>query len=87
MDITLKNIEIDPETVDRIIIAEMLEQYNTLKHEIKIQKDIKNPEKYQGEDLEYNIKLLDAVTLVYKHYTPSTDWLEEMEVNKTRGGR
>ena len=79
MDITLKNIEIDLDTADRIIVAAMLEQYNTIKLEIKIQKDIENPEKYQGEDLEYNIKLLDAVTLVYKHYTPSTDWLEEMK--------
>jgi hypothetical protein len=87
MDITLKNIEIDFETAERIIIAEMFEQYNTIKLEIKIQKDIKNPEKYQEEDLEYNIKLLDAVTLIYKHYTPSSDWLEDMEVNKTRDGR
>jgi hypothetical protein len=79
MNITLKNIEIDFETAERITVAEMLEQYNIIKDEIKIQKDIKNPEKYQEEDLEYNIKFLDAVTLVYKHYTPYTEWLEEMK--------
>jgi hypothetical protein len=87
IDITLKNIEVDFETADRIIVAEMLDQYNTIKREIKIQKDIKNPEKYQEEDLEYNIKLLDAVTIVFKHYTVPSDWLEEMEVNITRDGR
>ena len=72
-------IEIDFETVDRIIQAEMFDQYSNLKQEIKEQKTIENPEDYQKEDLEYNEKLLDAVETMLKHYTEHSKWPEELK--------
>ena len=72
-------IEIDFETVDRIIQAEMFDQYSNLKQEIKEQKTIKNPLDYQKEDLEYNEKLLDAVETMLKHYTEHSKWPEELK--------
>jgi hypothetical protein len=79
IDLKLKNIEIDVETADRIIVAEMLDQYSTLKEEIKKQKTIENPMDYQKEDLEYNEKFLDAVKSMLKHYTVHSEWPEEMK--------
>jgi len=76
MDITLKNIEIDNETADRIVVAVMREQHNYIKQEIEIQKKISNLKEHEKEDLEYNLRYLDAVVLVYKHYTAPSDWSE-----------
>ena len=56
VDLKFKNIEIDVETADRIIVAEMLDQYSNLKQEIKELKTIENPSDYQKEDLEDNEK-------------------------------
>ena len=72
-------IEIDFETADRIIQAEIFDQYSNLKQEIKKQKTIKNPLDYQKEDLEYNEKLLDAVETMLKHYTVPSEWPEGMK--------
>ena len=79
VDLKLKNIEIDIETADRIIVAEMFDQYSNLKQEIKEQKTIENPMDYQKEDLEYNEKLLDAVETMLKHYTVLSEWPEELK--------
>ena len=79
VDLKLKNIEIDIETADRIIVAEMLDQYSNLKQEIKELKTIENPSDYQKEDLEDNEKLLDAVITILKHYTTIDDWPEELK--------
>ena len=46
-------IEIDFETSDAIVQAEMFDQYSTLKQEIKEQKTIEKPLDYQKEDLKY----------------------------------
>ena len=73
------NIDIDFETVERIVQAEMFDQYSNLKQEIKEQKTIENPEDYQKEDLEYNEKLLDAVETMLKHYTVPSEWPEGMK--------
>ena len=78
-DLKLKNIEIDFETVEYIIQAEMLDQYSTLKQEIKKQKTIENPMDYQKEDLEYNEKLLDAVETMLKYYTVPSERPEELK--------
>ena len=78
-DLKLKNIEIDFETVEYIIQAEMLDQYSTLKQEIKKQKTIENPMDYQKEDLEYNEKFLDAVKMMLKHYIVRSEWPEELK--------
>ena len=72
-------IEIDFETVDRIIQAEMFDQYSNLKQEIKEQKTIENPLDYQKEDLKYNEKLLDAAGMMLKHYTEHSKLPEELK--------
>ncbi len=79
IDFKLKNVDIDFETVDRIIVAEMFDQYSNLKQEIKEQKTIENPMDYQKEDLEYNEKFLDAVKTMLKHYTTRSEWPEELK--------
>jgi hypothetical protein len=79
VDLKLKNIEIDVETADRIIVAEMFDQYSILKQEIKKQKTIENPMDYQKEDLEYNEKFLDAVKTMLKHYTVPSERPEELK--------
>ena len=72
-------IEIDFETSDAIVQAEMFDQYSTLKQEIKEQKTIENPLDYQKEDLQYNEKFLDAVKTMLKHYTVQSEWSEELK--------
>ena len=72
-------IDISFETVDRIIQAEMFDQYSNLKQEIKEQKTINNPMDYQKEDLKYNEKFLDAVKTMLKHYTARSEWPEELK--------
>ena len=79
IDLKLKNIEIDFETVERIIQAEMFDQYSIIKQEIKEQKTIENPMDYQKEDLEYNEKFLDAVKMMLKHYIVRSEWPEELK--------
>ena len=79
VDFKLKNVEIDFETADRIIVAEMFDQYSILKQEIKKQKTIENPLDYQKEDLKYNEKFLDAVKTMLKHYTAQSEWPEELK--------
>ena len=79
VDFKLKNVEIDFETADRIIVAEMFDQYSILKQEIKEQKTINNPKGYQKEDLKYNEKFLDAVKTMLKHYTAQSEWPEELK--------
>ena len=73
------NVDIDFETVERIIVAEMFDQYSNIKQEIKEQKTIENPMDYQKEDLEYNEKFLDAVKTMLKHYTARSEWPEELK--------
>ena len=72
-------IDIDFETSDAIVQAEMFDQYSTLKQEIKKQKTIENPLDYQKEDLKYNEKFLDAVKTMLKHYTARSEWPEELK--------
>ena len=72
-------IEIDFETSDAIVQAEMFDQYSTLKQEIKKQKTIDNPLDYQKEDLKYNEKFLVAVKTMLKHYTAQSEWPEELK--------
>ena len=79
VDSKLKNIEIDFETADRIVSAEMFDQYYNLKKEIEYQKTIKNPLNYQKEDLEYNEKFLEAVKTMLKHYIAHSEWPEELK--------
>ena len=79
VDFKLKNVEIDFETADRIVVAVMLDQYSNLKQEIKEQKTIDNPMDYQKEDLKYNEKFLDAVKTMLKHYTALSEWPEELK--------
>ena len=79
IDFKLKNVDIDFETVERIIVAEMFDQYSNIKQEIKEQKTIENPMDYQKEDLEYNEKFLDAVKTMLKHYTARSEWPEELK--------
>ena len=79
IDLKFKSIEIDCETVDSIIVAEMFDQYSILKQEIKKQKTFENPKDYQKEDLKYNEKFLDAVKTMLKHYTVRSEWPEELK--------
>ena len=79
VDLKLNNVEIDIETADRIIVAEMFDQYSSIKQEIKEQKTIENPLDYQKEDLKYNEKFLDAVKMMLKHYTVQSERPEELK--------
>ena len=72
-------IEIDYETVDRIVSTEMFEQYYSLKGDIKKQKTNENPEEYQKENLKYSEKVLDACGIMLKHYTAQSKWPEELK--------
>lgn len=72
-------IEIDFETADNIVQAEMFDQYSIFKQEIKEQKTIENPLDYQKKDLQYNEKFLDAVKTMLKHYTAYSKWPEELK--------
>ena len=67
------------EMADRIVSAEMFEQYDNLKQDIAAQKTIEKPEDYQKEDLKYNEKFLDAVVTILKHYTEHSKWPEELK--------
>tara|TARA_Y100000296_G_scaffold76828_1_gene97819 strand:- start:14 stop:265 length:252 start_codon:yes stop_codon:yes gene_type:complete len=79
IDLKLNNVEVDENTTDRIIVAEMFDQYSILKQEIKKQKTIENLLDYQKEDLKYNEKFLDAVKTMLKHYTVHSEWPEELK--------
>jgi hypothetical protein len=72
-------VKIDFETADGIVIASMVDQYHNLKKEIEWLKTIKNPLKYQKEDIEYNEKFLGAVVAIIKHYAVYSSWPEEMQ--------
>ena len=72
-------VKIDFETADGIVIASMVDQYHNLKYEIEWRKPLKNPLKYQKEDLEYNEKFLGAVVAIIKHYAVYSSWPEEMQ--------
>ena len=72
-------IDISFETIDGIVQAELFDQYNNLKQEIKEQKTIENPLDYQKEDLKYNEKFLDAVKTMLKHYIVHSEWPEELK--------
>ena len=67
------------EMTDRIVSAEMFEQYDNLKQDIAYQKTIEKPEDYQKEDLKYNEKFLDSVVTILKHYTVHSKWPEELK--------
>ena len=67
------------EMADRIVSAEMFEQYYNLKQDIAAQKTIEKPEDYQKEDLKYNEKFLDAVVTILKHYIEHSKWPEELK--------
>jgi len=67
------------EMADRIVSAEMFEQYDNLKQDIAYQKTIEKPEDYQKEDLKYNEKFLDSVVTILKHYTVHSKWPEELK--------
>ena len=67
------------EMADRIVSAEMFEQYDNLKQDIAYQKTIEKPEDYQKEDLKYNEKFLDAVKTMLKHYTALSELPEELK--------
>ena len=71
-------IEIDFETVDRIVSTEMFEQYYSLKGDIKKQKTNENPEEYQKENLKYSEKVLVACGIMLKHYTAHSKWPAEL---------
>ena len=79
VDLNLKGVEIEYETAASIIRIMMIDQYDTLKEEIKAGKSIENPQKYQTEDLKYNEKFLDAVVVLIKHYAAYSCWPEELK--------
>jgi hypothetical protein len=72
-------IEIDFETVDRIVSTEMFEQYYSLKQDIETQKTIEKPEDYQKENLKYSEKVLVACGIMLKHYTAHSKWPKELK--------
>ena len=67
------------EQTDNIIRAEILDQYYSLKREIKELKDTDNLPKYEKEDLIYNEKFLDACVTILKHYTAHSELPEELK--------
>ena len=71
-------IEIDYETVDRIVSTELFEQYYSLKQDIETQKTIEKLEDYQKENLKYSEKVLVACGIMLKHYTAHSKWPKEL---------
>tara|TARA_R110000824_G_scaffold310409_1_gene497705 strand:+ start:66 stop:449 length:384 start_codon:yes stop_codon:yes gene_type:complete len=68
---------------DCMVSIEMMEQYYNLQREIYSMKNSDGEEYYEGEDLGYNEKLLDACTIVLKHYTGYSDLPEELRMEYT----
>ena len=79
IDIKIKNEDEDEDTIDRIIVAEMFDQYNFYKQDIEEQKTHENLKDFQKKDLEYNERFLDAVKTMIKHYTIRSDWPKELK--------
>lgn len=60
-----KKLEIDFETADRITVISLKDQRKYLKKELA---DWKKGKYLHSEDVEGNIKLIEALDLVIKHY-------------------
>jgi len=78
-DTTYTKERLESERIDNTVATEMLEQYDSLKSEIKEQKDTEYLPDYKKEDLAYNEKLLDACATVLKHYTVPSERPEELQ--------
>ena len=82
-DTTYTKARLESELIDNTVANEMLEQYDSLKSEIKEQKDTEYLPDYRKEDLAYNEKLLDACATVFKHYTVPSERPEELQRDHT----
>jgi len=82
-DTTYTKARLESERIDNTVATEMLEQYDSLKSEIKEQKDTEYLPDYKKEDLAYNEKLLDACATVLKHYTVPSERPEELQRDHT----
>ena len=82
-DTTYTKARLESELIDNTVANEMLEQYDSLKSEIKEQKDTEYLPDYRKEDLAYNEKLLDACATVLKHYTVPSERPEELQRDHT----
>jgi hypothetical protein len=76
-EMTLEDLGITCEFVDAIVAAKMIEQYYDIKRDIAALKNKsfdRNLEKYEKEDLEDSIRLLDATETMLKYFTPQDQW-------------
>ena len=62
------NIEINDEIADEIVKNELKASINGIKREIKILRNNHLREKYQNEDLDYNLDLLPHLEAVYEYF-------------------
>jgi hypothetical protein len=62
------DVQIDYDTADRIIVCTLKDSMNSLKREIKNLRSKKNLLPHQKGDLEYYIKDLNAMKIVYEYY-------------------
>jgi|TARA_B100000315_G_C14408392_1_gene509807 cell division protein FtsB len=74
-EMTLEDLGITCEFVDAIVAAKMIEQYYDIKRDINLKnKSFEKLEQYEKEDLEDNIRLLDATEIMLKYFTPQDQW-------------
>ena len=74
-EMTLEDLGITCEFVDAIVAAKMIEQYYDIKRDINLKnKSFEKLEQNEKEDLEDNIKLLDATETMVKYFTPQDQW-------------
>ena len=80
VDLKLKDVMIDFETADNIVVATMIDSYYSLKEEATnyLYKEKRKVE-WQKEDSEYNMNLLDAVVTIIKHYAAYSKWPKELK--------
>jgi hypothetical protein len=76
-------IEIDEEVTDQIVPAAMLISLECAIGCLEDMKECDHLMNHQLEDLLYDIKIITACRLVYKHYTVESDWpiMEELQIS------
>ena len=62
------NIEINDEIADEIVKIELKSSIDGIKRDIKILRNNPFREKYQNEDLDYNLDLLPHLEAVYEYF-------------------
>jgi hypothetical protein len=63
-------IKLTEESIDEIVVYALKKQITSIKKDLALLKKIKNPGAYKQDDIQYYTKCLEALSFVFKHYTP-----------------